>query len=213
MSKLNLKNIILISASSDKIKETIKAIEICKSFADFKDVILFSDKDTEYTKKIKPFNSVYDYNEFIYYDLPDYVDADFILTIHWDGFIVNPKAWTESFLEYDYIGAPWPWNGFCGNSGFCLRSRKFLQTQSILSKKYKLQEDEKYTHHALHDDVMTCLKLRPNFIDMGCKYAPIELGYNFSVEYGYYEDYNSFGFHDFRLHPQFRNLIYDNDTL
>ena len=25
-----------------------------------------------------------------------------------DGHIVNPHLWTNEFLKYDYIGAPWP---------------------------------------------------------------------------------------------------------
>lgn len=208
MTKLNLDNVTLVCITSDKVQESIKAIEICKSYANFQNVILFSDIDTEYTTKIRKIDSVLAYNEFSYYELPDYVDSDFILTIQWDGFIINPNSWTNDFLNYDYIGAPWPWNDLCGNSGFCLKSRKFLNQQKILSKQYKLEEDHKYGIHGLHDDVMLCLKLRPNFIEAGCIFSPPEIGYKFSVEHGTYSDHNSFGFHDFRQHPQFRYLIY-----
>ena len=45
------------------------------------------------------------------------------LTIHNDGFAVNKEAWTNDFLNFDYIGACWG-DGFVGNGGFTLRSRK-----------------------------------------------------------------------------------------
>ena len=208
MSKLNLRNVSLVCVTSDKISESIKAIEICLEYVEFDKVILFSDIDTKYTTKIKTIESILQYNEFVYYDLPYYIDSDFILSIQWDGFIVNPHAWTNEFFYYDYIGAPWPWNELCGNSGFCMKSRKFLEQQKILSRQYKLQEDEEHGKHGLHDDVMLCLKLRNHFTDAGCNFATKDIGYKFSTEHGNYDEHKSFGFHDFRQQPQFKHLIY-----
>lgn len=208
MSKIDLKNTTLVSITSNKVQETLKAIEICKQNIDFFKTILFTDISTEYTYKISKINSVVEYNEFSYYELPKYIDSDFVLTIQWDGFIVNSNSWTDDFFLYDYIGAPWPWNNMCGNSGFCLRSKKFLKAQQILSQQFKLEIDTTYGKDALHDDVMMCLKLRDKFIEYDCKYAPIEIGYRFSTEHGVYNNHNSFGFHDFRQQPQFKYLIY-----
>jgi hypothetical protein len=208
MTKLELSNITLVCATSDKIKETLKAIEICTNYANFDKIILFSDIDTEYTITIDKLNSTLEYNKFVYYELPKYIDTEFILSIQWDGFIINPLAWTDEFLQYDYIGAPWPWNQLCGNSGFCLKSQKFLESQKILSQQYDLENDDVHGHHGLHDDVMLCIKLRDQFTELGCKYATPEVGYKFSTEYGVYDEHKSFGFHDFRQQPQFRHLIY-----
>ena len=33
---------------------------------------------------------------------------DFQLSIEWDGFPINPHLWEDEFMEWDYIGAPWP---------------------------------------------------------------------------------------------------------
>lgn len=208
-TKLDLKHVTLVAVASNKIAETLKAIDICKEVANFSDIVLFSNHATKYTYNIPQINSVIEYNAFAYYELPKYIKSDFVLNIQWDGFIVNAQSWINDFFEYDYIGAPWPWNHMCGNSGFCLRSKKFLQTQLLLSKEYRLQVDSQYGQHALHDDVMLCLKLRNQFIDHGCKYAPENIGYKFSTEYGKYDDYKSFGFHDFRQQPQFKKLIYE----
>lgn len=207
-SKLDLTNTTLVAISSNKIKETLQAIDICKKYANFYKIVLFSDCDTQYTHHITAITSILEYNLFAYYELPQYIDSDYILNIHWDGFIVNPEAWTNEFYNYDYIGAPWPWNNLCGNSGFCMRSKKFLQTQLLLSRQHKLEIDDEHGKHGLHDDVMLCLKLRNKFIENGCRYAPENIGYKFSTEYGVYDHYRSFGFHDFRQQPQFKNLIY-----
>jgi hypothetical protein len=59
--------------------------------------------------------------------LPAVVDADVDIHIHADGFAVNPQAWREDFLQYDYIGAVWPHmppGSNVGNGGFSLRSRR-----------------------------------------------------------------------------------------
>ena len=82
-------------------------------------------------------------------NLNNYIDSDFVLIIQDDGHIVNPHLWDNEFLNYDYIGAPWPnnkkWkNRFSkydekvssniirnfnlnniGNGGFSLRSKNF----------------------------------------------------------------------------------------
>ena len=48
----------------------------------------------------------------------------------WDGFVLDPDRWEDHFLDFDYIGAPWPQfhDGHdVGNGGFSLRSRKLLE--------------------------------------------------------------------------------------
>lgn len=40
-------------------------------------------------------------------ELNKYIETDYVLIVQYDGFILNPKAWMDEFLEYDYIGAPW----------------------------------------------------------------------------------------------------------
>ena len=60
--------------------------------------------------------------------LPNIIKTEFMLGIHDDGFVINPNLWTDQFLKYDYIGAPWshtiPYYGQkyrVGNGGFSLR--------------------------------------------------------------------------------------------
>lgn len=199
---INLHNTTLVAIGSTKINETLKAIDICHKYCSFYKTIFFTDHLTPYTSYINKMHSIKEYDYFVVKQLPYLVDSDFILTIHWDGFIVNPEAWTNQFLDYDYIGAPWPWmNNICGNGGFCLKSKKFLcAQQNIFVNIADITEP---------DDLTLCLHYKKDFLAMGCKYAPSDISYKFSTEYGDYVNYNSFGFHDFRVNPQFRYLIED----
>lgn len=197
MSKLNLKNVTCVAATSNKITDTIKALKLCSKYCNFHDVKIFTHTPVEmHHKIIEKIKSKKDYDNFIINKLPYEIESDFCLTIQYDGFIVNPNAWTDEFFEYDYIGAPWPWlENLVGNGGFCLKSRKFLKCQKQITKGIDIS-------HA--DDVMLSNFLRSEFVNYGCKYAPYDLAYKFSTEHGSYEKNQSFGFHDFNLHPYFK---------
>ena len=200
MSKLNLKNVTCIAATSNKISETIRALKICMSYCDFYDVKIFTHTPVGLNHKIvNKINSKRDYDNFIVKQLPYEIESDFCLTIQYDGFIVNPNAWTDEFFDYDYIGAPWPWlDDLVGNGGFCLKSKKFLDSQKEIVSDLEVNNA---------DDVLLSDILRKEFESYGCKYAPANLAYRFSTEHGSYEKNQSLGFHDFQLHRFFRNKI------
>ena len=52
-----------------------------------------------------PITNMKDYARYMIYHLNEVVDTNFVLTIQHDGFIINPDAWRDDFLDYDYIGA------------------------------------------------------------------------------------------------------------
>jgi len=118
--------------------------------------------------------------------LNQYIDTEFCLSIHDDGFITNPHLWRNEFLDYDYIGAPWE-SGYVGNGGFTLRSKKFMELCSDIP------------HNGEHDDWHVCVTHKEYFESNGCKYAPTDLAVKFSLEGmvpGYEYDLNNcFGFH------------------
>ena len=200
MSKINLKNVTLVGISSIRIDQTLKALNICEKHCDFYDKIFFTDKNINYKTEIIPtIKTIKDYNRFVIKRLPLYIKSDFCLTVHWDGFVVNPLAWTDEFFNYDYIGAPWPHHNYlCGNGGFCLKSKKFLDTMKKHKKNIIVDHNE---------DVILCLRLRELFVNEGCKYAPTNVAYKFSTEKGDYSANKSFGFHDFKFNPQFKKLV------
>jgi hypothetical protein len=204
------KSVILVALGSTKIRETVSAIKHCHKLVKFFDTIYLTDASVsdQYARKIEARNipSKKDYQYFMVNDVPslilDNIPISFnghFLFINWDGFIINVDAWTDEFLDYDYIGAPWPWfNHLCGNGGFCLKSKKFLSIQKQYCNNFYCNENE---------DVILGLKLRKVFESFGCKYADSTIGYKFSTEVGDIVKNNSFGFHDFKYHPYFKYII------
>jgi len=145
-------------------------------------------------------NYILEYNN-IYINLLPYIlgEENFFLNIHSDGFAVNKNSWDNRFLDYDYIGAPWP---FClpgqrvGNGGFSLRSKKLYDSLKYIDTSLKLQ----YIHGSFGEDVIICRNLDSILkTDFGIKFCSEELSAKFSMELsGTMFDYwigKSFGFH------------------
>lgn len=102
----------------------------------FADCILFTDQIISPTHQairvvqVDRMNSSRDYSYFLLSRLADYLETEHCLVVQWDGFVVDASCWDERFLDFDYIGAPWPQfeDGHdVGNGGFSLRSRKLVR--------------------------------------------------------------------------------------
>lgn len=140
-----------------------------------------------------------------------------VLVHQWDSCIIRPDLWTDEFLKYDYIGAPWPFflnyaipegkNLLIGNGGFSIRSKHFLDySNSLTNAGYvpKLSTDL-----ADNEDILSCVKyqdLAELYIGRKLMFPSLDLARRFSIERQFpkgqhfhtYEDlssYNSFGFH------------------
>lgn len=208
--QIDLSNdVVLVGMGSTKIPETIAAIEYCQKQVQFKECILLTDINFDHPHinhvLIRNIPSYKEYQKFVVKESSQVICDRFqnfdghFLFINWDGFIINPYSWTSEFLQYDYIGAPWPWFKYTvGNGGFALKSKKFLSLQNSIPKDYIVNHNE---------DVELCLVLRKYFIFNGCKYADAKIGYKFSTEVGDLETNKSFGFHDFKYHPNLKQLI------
>ncbi len=216
---LDLKEVSLIAIGSTRIKETYLAIKRCVSLVNFSSVYYLTNKENmkknDYVKcvEIPEIKDYLSYNSFIVKDSPNYIlpllsKETHYLTINWDGFVVNPDAWKDYFLEFDYIGAPWVKEfapiigGRCGNGGFCLKSKKFLELQNSI-KDFKQYKPTKRNY----EDVTLSFHYRKKFEKLGCIYAPVSVGYEFSTEHGDYDKHKSFGFHNLRINKKFKKFI------
>jgi hypothetical protein len=122
---------------------------------------------------IPPLTDVAGYSGFMVRDLVDYFRGTHALVVQWDGFVVRPECWDERFLDYDYIGAPWPDQGNAvGNGGFSLRSRRLLESLRRIDVADPHPEDYRIcvTHRA---------ELESRF---GIRFAPPEVAARFSWE-------------------------------
>lgn len=184
-------------------KTTDFMCKICDDIATkikFNEIILLT---TEYPSfvpsavrivKISPLTYA-QYNELAFKHLYKWIKSDYMITFHDDGFILNPDLWNKDFLNYDYIGAPWPPEKCCwvkpgteiGNGGFSFRSKKLYQECEKLNM---LQ--------GANEDWVICAYYRDYLISKGIKFAPLEQGKKFSVEQKIDENHNMkncFGFH------------------
>lgn len=97
--------------------------------------VLFITSGTHYAPgmhvvEVPPIRSHVDYSRFLVKDLVDHIHTRHVLIVQWDGYVINPDAWTDHFLDYDYIGAPWKFlsdHYRVGNGGFSLRSKRLLK--------------------------------------------------------------------------------------
>lgn len=158
-----------------------------------------------------------DYSQWLLSDLVKHVDTKFCLVHQWDSAVIDSSKWTDEFLEYDYIGAPWPSGQYrVGNGGFSLRSHKFLTEVSRASSLLKTGADI-----IGNEDLFCCAIARPYLESVGIKFAPLQLARQFSVErpipeaphnYNDLSTYNSFGFHG-EFNTAGMRLINDNTNI
>lgn len=137
---------------------------------------------------IVPTNTIDEWNRAIVFDLGDYIDTEFALLIHPDGMVAEPSMWDEKWLQYDFIGSPFPLpsddfsyrdvNGVIqrvGNS-VSLRSRKLLQLPKKLGMEWRS------FHGFYNEDGYISVNMRHIFEEHGCKFAPFEDALRFGRE-------------------------------
>jgi hypothetical protein len=136
-------------------------------------------------------SSVEAYSSFMVKKLADHILTSHCLIIQWDGFIIHPESWSDRFLAYDYIGAPWMTHGglVVGNGGFSLRSAKLLKA---------LTSEEINPHHP-EDDCICVTNRRLLETNWNISFAPVDVANEFAFEFTPYEQ--QFGFHGLSNFP------------
>lgn len=200
-----------VASKEQWFESTLKAVIYSKRISGIPNAQLLSYKpfyhpEVEYVHFPYEINNLLDWNVFMIKHLYKFCPTNILLNIHDDGFVINPGAWTDEFLEYDYIGALWPIGlhypivtpqDRCGNGGFSLRSKRFLEIASNYCPVYSYPMEDR-TICGLHRNI---------FLNHGIKYAPDNLAAQFSIEDATIPEavgqnqndrfsLKSFGFHD-----------------
>lgn len=205
--KLDLNNITLVAVTHKEIRQSIEALLYSSQHINFQSIKLFSPKHHyPYAKKIenihiKNLNSISEWGEFIIFELYKYIESKFIILIHPDGFIVNPQSWEPRFLEYDYIGAPWPDSKeFYNTEGKACRvgNSVSLRSYDLLSRPTELGlkwDDAKISNY--HEDGFVGVQNRSLLESTGIKFPNLKIASLFSREYTFQENrkVNPFAFH------------------
>jgi len=194
VKKLDLKNVSLVCVASKDVERGLLALKYSQSDISFGQTLLFSHYKPQFIDnirhvRIKPFASVEEWGEFIIYDLYKYINTEYILLVHDDGFVVNAESWNPQFLDYDYIGAPWPLPkddfSYRTDSGELVRigNSVSIRSKKILELPRELGLPWVPFHGYLHEDGFLNVQYRNKLIDNGMKFAPLPLGRCFGREY------------------------------
>jgi hypothetical protein len=223
---IKLPSVTLISLAAIGIEKTLRALEASMdSIAFFDSKIISPNVPSNLPKGVKWESSgplrlrgagIDDYSKYFLYDIWKHVESEYCLVIQGDGYVINPHLWSNEFLEFDYIGAPWqlkrnayidPFGNHqqVGNGGFSLRSRKLLTTPQRAEVPFEVTSGSFYKTFdsgSLAEDGNICVHNRHIFEKAGNKFAPLEVAVRFSQERRIPEmrGVEAFGFHEFKPH-------------
>ena len=213
MKKLTLKNVTLAAMTSVNVYETVQALKYSMKDIEFGDVVFISDKKPfclpagirfSYTSKL---DSIDKFNYKMTYELHEHINTEFALIVHADGFVINPDKWRDSFLDYDYIGSPWPLpendyayrdadGNICrvGNS-VSIRSKRLMEYPAKHNCEWVPVDDGFY-----NEDIFICCHLKKEMEQEGIQIAPLEEAIYFAREHNLPENAGiaPFAFHKWR---------------
>jgi hypothetical protein len=211
-AKLRLPDVTLLTVTSVNVDQTSAALLHSSECIEFGAVKMLcsvlptiTDPRVRYIR-IPPIDFL-GYSRFMIETLNQFVQTRHCLVVQSDGFVLDPGRWKEQFLEYDYIGAPWPQyvaltgpgdqqlkldKNAVGNGGFSLRSKKLLEVTSRL-------RFDRLDFPLKSEDLLICHYLYDEMRGAGIRFAPPEMAARFSIEssgalYGQSLD-TAFGFH------------------
>ena len=178
---MQLPDVTLCCVDTREPARALWALQRCMALIRFAEVLLFSNASL---LRSPPdgiriidvrVDSIEAYSQFMLRGLAPHVHTSHLLVVQWDGFVRDAARWETSFLDYDYIGAPWrdvaPEQAV-GNGGFSLRSRRLLQAL--------LDPDVTVTHP---EDESICLVNRALLEGRhGVRIAPLDVARRFAYE-------------------------------
>ena len=182
MIKLNLPDVTLCAIDCVHPNLAARALHLSMAQCNFHTSLLLTDQHIYgafETRTIEPLKSSAAYSKFVLKQLIDHVQTPYVLLVQWDGYVVDANYWRNNFLQYDYIGAVWPWDWIAehqrvGNGGFSLRSKKLLQTTASDTFIYNDGEIEDVLIGQTHHDFLVQ--------EHGIEFAPVDVANQFAYE-------------------------------
>lgn len=145
---LHLPSVTLAAATSVGLAATARALALCQRSIAFGEALFLSDRappagtPAEW-RRIARLSSREGYSRFMLRELGEQIATEHVLCVQWDGYVLDPAAWDDEFLQYDYIGAPWPHFPDAmrvGNGGFSLRSSRLLEACRNLPSSHEAED-------------------------------------------------------------------------
>lgn len=194
--KLQLKNVTLLAMTSVDVPATVKAMEYSMREIDFGDAVIVTHEKPKRLPAgiryahIDILDNIDRFNYETVYNMGGYVNTEFALLVHADGFVVNPDMWRDEFLEYDYIGSPWPlpqpgddttYRDIHGNlcrvgNSVSIRSKRLMDFPKQANIPWTAEKGW------FNEDGFICCRNRHLFEAEGMRFAPLELAIYFGHE-------------------------------
>jgi hypothetical protein len=139
MSMIELPEVTLCAVDTRHPELAVRALKASLQGLNFGRTLMLTDPVNARTLDLPPgielgviqgIGTTAEYSDFMLRRLLGWVDTRHVLVVQWDGFVIDASRWESSFLDFDYLGAPWrkALHGHAvGNGGFSLRSRRLLQ--------------------------------------------------------------------------------------
>lgn len=223
-NKIQLPQVTLVAITGVSLYETVRAMCYSMKEIDYGDVVLLTHKKPWYLpqsirfQQIEKLDNIDKYNHFCVYDLGKYIETDYALIVHYDGFVVNPQNWSDEFLDYDYIGSPWPLpkdNRYHDSEGNIVRVGNGVGIRSKRLMNYPSEHELPWTANEFgntYEDDFLCCRYRNMMERDGISFAPFEVALKFGREHILPENENiePFLFHQWReinkKYPKFINI-------
>lgn len=190
---MNIRDVTLIAYTSIEFDATIRSLMKSSEQLDFGAIKLVShEKPHNLPDKIQweygPFiRDIDDFNYYMFLEFGKHVDTSHALYVQHHSGVLHPEMWNDDWLSYDFIGAPWGiiegaymandgTRSRVGNDGFSLKSKKLLDIPKENSM--YLREEQGWKNI----DGNTCCYWKKEMLELGVKYAPVEVAAKFSFE-------------------------------
>lgn len=210
MSKLKLPDVTLVISETMELRLASMAVEDCLRAVEFGGgvLVLTNDPDQFHSKE-------YQFHKFpgqidkvawaraMWFIVPALVHTSHMLMIQWDSWVWDISKWTDDFLGYDLIGAPWWYpDRNVGNTGFGLKSTRLAR--------YIHDRREQFPCNTGTEDDLLCRTYRARLEQAGFVWAPESVAHRFARECNPpSQDHRAFGFHGaFNF-----GLVLDHDRL
>ncbi|WP_292189758.1 DUF5672 family protein [Butyrivibrio sp.] len=194
--KIKLSNVTLVAMTSVDIYETLKAMEYSMRGIEFGDAVIITDKKPLFMPKgiryshTDKLDNIDKFNYKMTYELGNHIKTDYALIVHADGFVIHPENWRDEFLDYDYIGSPWPLpqNDYAyrdSNGNICrvgnsvsIRSKRLMDFPKTHNLLWEKGFDDFY-----NEDIFICCMHKNEMEAAGMKWAPLEKAVLFGREH------------------------------
>lgn len=185
---INLPTVTLFCADCVDVGRAVRAIERSRAGIRYGEVQFLTSLPSHVPRVIVPhIGSLVHYSIFMLKEAFKYIHTNHMLVVQHDGFVLNPGSWSDSWLEYDYIGPlflqPHEWDQMVGSGGFSLRSKKLMEFVAAHTPDWDGQaETVEFTQTQMgrYEDGVICHRLKDELRFNGFKIAPPEVACKFA---------------------------------